>query len=220
MVIIFVNCIGMKSDGVTVRREQVNFKRAVHATEMFGRVWPANIEAAQGRDIDDADIVADVQHLIANGLLAHLGLAVVGRAPPETGRHQSGSQFQMAVMHRRAPLGLEDAAGHVPEFLRDEGRALRGDGRGRKIAAHHLRQNAHGGDRRMLALRRPHADGGVALQEFDVVIPVGSAVQEILHLQVLVEIDEVLALSVRKDRPWMRLILSSALDGQFWRRID
>lgn len=41
VVIIFVNCIGMKSDGVTVRREQVNFKRAVHATEMFGRVWPA-----------------------------------------------------------------------------------------------------------------------------------------------------------------------------------
>ena len=24
-----------------LRREQVNFKRAVHATTMFGRVWPA-----------------------------------------------------------------------------------------------------------------------------------------------------------------------------------
>lgn len=41
VVIIFVNCIGMKSDGITTRREQVNFKRAVHATTMFGRVWPA-----------------------------------------------------------------------------------------------------------------------------------------------------------------------------------
>lgn len=41
VVIIFVNCIGMKSDGISVRREQVNFKRAVHATTMFGRVWPA-----------------------------------------------------------------------------------------------------------------------------------------------------------------------------------
>jgi saccharopine dehydrogenase-like NADP-dependent oxidoreductase len=41
VVIIFVNCIGMKSDGVSVRREQVNFKRAIHATDMFGRVWPA-----------------------------------------------------------------------------------------------------------------------------------------------------------------------------------
>ena len=37
VVVVFINCIGMK-DG---RREQVNFKRAVHATEMFGRVWPA-----------------------------------------------------------------------------------------------------------------------------------------------------------------------------------
>jgi saccharopine dehydrogenase-like NADP-dependent oxidoreductase len=37
VVVVFINCIGMK-DG---RREQVNFKRAVHATNMFGRVWPA-----------------------------------------------------------------------------------------------------------------------------------------------------------------------------------
>ncbi|MFM9959136.1 MAG: saccharopine dehydrogenase family protein [Phycisphaerales bacterium] len=37
VVVVFINCIGMK-DG---RREQVNFKRAVRATEMFGRVWPA-----------------------------------------------------------------------------------------------------------------------------------------------------------------------------------
>lgn len=41
VVVIFINCIGMKSDGAAVRREQVNFKRAVHATNMFGRVWPA-----------------------------------------------------------------------------------------------------------------------------------------------------------------------------------
>ena len=31
----------MTSDGNAVRREQVNFKRAIHATQMFGRVWPA-----------------------------------------------------------------------------------------------------------------------------------------------------------------------------------
>jgi saccharopine dehydrogenase-like NADP-dependent oxidoreductase len=37
VVIVFISCIGMK-DG---RREQVNFKRAIHATEIFGRVWPA-----------------------------------------------------------------------------------------------------------------------------------------------------------------------------------
>lgn len=37
VVVVFVNCVGLK-DG---RREQVNFRRAVRATEMFGRVWPA-----------------------------------------------------------------------------------------------------------------------------------------------------------------------------------
>src|SRR6185295_859452 len=37
VVVVFINGIGMK-DG---RREQVNFKRAIHATEIFGRIWPA-----------------------------------------------------------------------------------------------------------------------------------------------------------------------------------
>lgn len=41
VVIVFINCIGMKSDGASVRREQINFKRAIHATTMFGRTWPA-----------------------------------------------------------------------------------------------------------------------------------------------------------------------------------
>jgi saccharopine dehydrogenase-like NADP-dependent oxidoreductase len=41
VVIVFINGIGMKSDGTTVRREQINFKRAIHATDMFGRIWPA-----------------------------------------------------------------------------------------------------------------------------------------------------------------------------------
>jgi len=37
VVVVFINAIGIK-DG---RREQVNFRRSVRATEMFGRVWPA-----------------------------------------------------------------------------------------------------------------------------------------------------------------------------------
>lgn len=40
VVIIFINGIGMREGGGATR-EQINFKRAVHATEMFGRVWPA-----------------------------------------------------------------------------------------------------------------------------------------------------------------------------------
>ncbi|MBL8762770.1 MAG: saccharopine dehydrogenase NADP-binding domain-containing protein [Phycisphaerae bacterium] len=37
VVVVFANCIGIK-DGL---RRQVNFMRAIPATEMFGRVWPA-----------------------------------------------------------------------------------------------------------------------------------------------------------------------------------
>ena len=42
VVVVFINAIGMKKDsGGDERREQVNFRRAIHATQMFGRVWPA-----------------------------------------------------------------------------------------------------------------------------------------------------------------------------------
>lgn len=37
VVIVFVSCIGMREG----RREQINLKRAIHATKLFGRVWPA-----------------------------------------------------------------------------------------------------------------------------------------------------------------------------------
>lgn len=37
VVIVFINGIGIREG----RREQINFKRAVHAVELFGRTWPA-----------------------------------------------------------------------------------------------------------------------------------------------------------------------------------
>jgi saccharopine dehydrogenase-like NADP-dependent oxidoreductase len=37
VVIVFISCIGMREG----RREQINLKRAVRSTELFGRVWPA-----------------------------------------------------------------------------------------------------------------------------------------------------------------------------------
>jgi saccharopine dehydrogenase-like NADP-dependent oxidoreductase len=37
VVVVFVNCIGIREG----RRDQANFQRAVHATNMFGRIWPA-----------------------------------------------------------------------------------------------------------------------------------------------------------------------------------
>ena len=37
VVVVFINCVGVREG----RREQVNFRRSIHATELFGRVWPA-----------------------------------------------------------------------------------------------------------------------------------------------------------------------------------
>ena len=39
VVVVFINCVGVRAaSGV---REQVNFKRCIHATKLFGRIWPA-----------------------------------------------------------------------------------------------------------------------------------------------------------------------------------
>jgi saccharopine dehydrogenase-like NADP-dependent oxidoreductase len=40
VVVIFINCIGVRAAGGG-RREQVNFRRSIRATELWGRVWPA-----------------------------------------------------------------------------------------------------------------------------------------------------------------------------------
>lgn len=37
LVVVFINCIGMKGG----QRRQVNFRRSIRATSLFGRVWPA-----------------------------------------------------------------------------------------------------------------------------------------------------------------------------------
>ena len=61
------------------------------------------------------------------------------------------------------------------------------------------RQDAHCVHVRVLALRRPHADGGVALEQLDAVEAFLHRVDEVLELQVLVEVDEVLALRMLDD---------------------
>lgn len=37
VVVVFINCVGIRGG----QREQINFRRSIHATELFGRVWPA-----------------------------------------------------------------------------------------------------------------------------------------------------------------------------------
>jgi saccharopine dehydrogenase-like NADP-dependent oxidoreductase len=37
VVVVFINCVGIRNG----QREQVNFRRTIHATQLLGRVWPA-----------------------------------------------------------------------------------------------------------------------------------------------------------------------------------
>lgn len=37
VVVVFINCVGVRNG----QREQINFRRSIHATNLFGRVWPA-----------------------------------------------------------------------------------------------------------------------------------------------------------------------------------
>jgi hypothetical protein len=98
----------------------------------------------------------------------------------------------MAVRRRSNP------AAEQADLLRHEGRALSGHAERREIPTGFFGEDAGGSDGGMLTLGRAHADGGIALQQFDIVIAVGGAVLQVFHLQVLVEIDEVPALRVIK----------------------
>ena len=53
----------------------------------------------------------------------------------------------------------------------------------------------------MAALRGAHADGGEALDQLHVAVAVAGGVDDVTHLQVFVEVDEILAFRVREDRP-------------------
>ncbi|MCY1307606.1 hypothetical protein D9M70_575410 [compost metagenome] len=53
----------------------------------------------------------------------------------------------------------------------------------------------------MAALGRPHADGGETLNQLHVAVAAAGGVDDVAHLQVLVEVDEILALGMGEDRP-------------------
>ena len=53
----------------------------------------------------------------------------------------------------------------------------------------------------MPSLTRPHPCGRIPLDEFDIVVPVGAGIENVLDLQILVEVDEVLTTFVREYRP-------------------
>ncbi|MNZ40296.1 hypothetical protein D3C78_578090 [compost metagenome] len=187
----------------------------VEAVEQFGGVRAAHVEAAEGGDVDQADLLAHVAGLGLHAGLALLGLAVVGRALPDAGRHHLGAQFDMALVHGGLPVRIEAAAGDVGELLGDERRARGGHPGLADAAVGGLGDQARGRQRRVAALRRAHADGGEALDQLHVAVAVAGGVDDVAHLQVLVEVDEILAVRVREDRP---VVVDPRFGGEARRR--
>ena len=132
------------------------------------------------------------------------GARVIFGAPPVAGRHPHRAERGVIGVDRRAPLDIEAAARE--QFHRD--RVIhRPRGRQAQLAdgeAAHARQDAQRIHVRMLALRRAHADGAVALQQFARIEALLRRVLEVLDLQILVEIDEVLAAGMIDDRERVR----------------
>src|SRR6266478_202359 len=65
----------------------------------------------------------------------------------------------------------------------------------------------------MAALRGAHTDGGIALQQLDVVVAISDTVHQILDLDILVEVDEVAPAFMGEDWPGMGLAHAAAIAG-------
>ena len=175
----------------------------IKAVDESRGVGTANVEFAQRRDVDNADILAHGPDLGDDRLRALLLRAVVGRSQPQSRRHHAGAQRQMPVVHRREPGRLIAASGKMAELLRHQRRPERRCADLLDIAAGGPRHHADGVEIGMAALTGSKPRGGVALDELDVVVAVVHGIDDVAGPQIFVEIDEVLAASGLGDRPWM-----------------
>ncbi|MNF90167.1 hypothetical protein D3C84_727220 [compost metagenome] len=133
--------------------------------------------------------------------VAILGVAVVGRTLPDAGGHHLRPGLQVAGMHRCLPVRVERATGDMRQLFGHERRTRGGDAGFADVALGRPGHQPRGRQRRVATLGRAHAHGGVALDQLHVAIADAGGVDDIGHLQVFVEVDEVLALGVGEDRP-------------------
>ena len=173
----------------------------VDALEELGGIGAPHLEAAERRDVDQADVAAHVEDLLDDGRGAALRGAVVLGPQPRPGHHHLGAQLGVAMVHRGAAHRLEDAARQEAELLGPERRPRGGGADESHALALGPGIEARRGQRRVTALARAHADGGVALHQLDVVVALGDGVEDVLDLQVLVEVDEIAALGMGEHGP-------------------
>lgn len=175
----------------------------VDAVEELGGVGAADVQPAEGRDVDEADVFAHGPRFLDDAVVA-VGLgAIERRPPPEADGHHLGAGLHVAVVHGRAPLRLEAPTGEDAELFAEHRRPSGGHADLGNRAARGFGDEAGRGQRRLAPLARTHADCGEPLDQFQLAVAVGDRVADVVDLQVLIEVDELFAFGVRKDRPWV-----------------
>src|SRR6185503_5685315 len=103
-------------------------------------------------------------------------------------------------MQWRKPVGMKAATCQVRHRHRMEERARRGTADFSRRRVLQFRQDAYRIHVRELALARPHAHGGIALEQLDIVEALLRRISKILKLQVYIEINEVLSARMVENR--------------------
>src|SRR5258706_355690 len=81
---------------------------AVSSTGKSGGIAPLDVDLAQGRDVDDADRVADVARLAIDRVeIALAGARIKLRPTPQPGIDELRARRLMPRIHRRAPQRIE-----------------------------------------------------------------------------------------------------------------
>ena len=176
-------------------------REGVHPVQELGRVRAADLDPAEGRDVDQPDRASDMGRFLLDQPFP-VGLRTVeGGTHPVARHHHPRARFDVAVMHRGVPHRLEIPPRQDAQLFPGDRRA---DGRGPhpgEIPAGAVRRDAERVRRRIPALGRTHSDGRVALHQLDIGVTLVDRIGQVANRQVLVEIDEFLALRMGKDRP-------------------
>jgi hypothetical protein len=114
--------------------------------------------------------------------------------------HERGSCLFVTVVQGSLPMRTEDPACQMTQWNRVYERPGRGHLQCFQTLVCQAGKNPQHVQVRVLALRRAHAERGIALQQFEVVESFLNGVLDVFELNVLVEIELVLPFRVGKNR--------------------
>ncbi len=173
----------------------------IQAVEQLGGVGAAYVQAAECRHVDDADLVAHVQRFLLHAGIALRGFAIERRTLPDPGRHHFRACLHMTRVHGCLPIRIKGTACNVCQFLGLEGRPGCGHAGFTDTALGRSGHQSCSRQCRVTTLRRAHAHRGIAFYQLDVAIADARGIDDIAYLKVFVEVDKILAVRVREDRP-------------------